>query len=78
MPKPEERIAEFAPNWIWQGPRCIATDWAVNFAVDQGDPALRTQVIAIFLETTATAYRALAEGAANTAKIIGGKGRAQS
>ena len=75
MPSPEDRIAEFAPSWIWHGPRCIATDYAVNFAVEQGDPAIRSQLIAVSLETTAAAYRALADGAAAAAKIVGGKSR---
>src|SRR5262245_11923564 len=72
MASPEDRIAEFAPRWVWHGPRCIATDYAVNFVVEQGDPALRNQLMAVQLEATAGAYRALAEGAAAAAKIVGG------
>jgi hypothetical protein len=74
MASPEDRIAQFAPSWIWNVHRCIATDFAVNFAVEQGDPALRNQLLAVSLETTAAAYRALAEGAAVAAKVAAGKG----
>ena len=73
MPTPEERIAEFAPSWAWNVRHCIATDPAVKFAIQQGDPALRTQLIAATLETTAAAYRTLADGAARAAAIVAGK-----
>jgi hypothetical protein len=72
MPNPEEKIAELAPRWIWNVPRCLATDLAVNYAIEQVvDPASRNQLIASTLETTAAAYRALSEGAAKAAKIVG-------
>jgi len=70
MPKSEEKIAALAPGWLWNVHRCLATDLAVNYAIEEGDPALRNQLIASTLETTAAAYRALAEGAANAAKIV--------
>jgi hypothetical protein len=73
MPSPEERIAEFAPNWAWNIRRCMATDYVVNYAIEQGDPALRNQLIAVTLETTAAAYRALAEGAAKAAELVAGR-----
>lgn len=73
MEKPEERIAHFAPNWLWNVPRCLATDLAVNYAIDQGDPAYRNQLIAVTLETTAAAYRALGDGASKAAEIVSGK-----
>jgi hypothetical protein len=67
---PEERIAQLAPSWRW--PRwCLATDPVVEYAVEHGDPALRTQLIANYLETTANAYRSLADGAAKAAQIAG-------
>ena len=69
---PQDRIARFAPDWVFNIHRCIATDFAVNFAVMEGDPILKTQLIAVSLETTAAAYRALAEGAAHAAKIAAG------
>jgi hypothetical protein len=72
MASPEDRIAELAPRWVWHGPRCIATDYAVNFVIEQGDPALRAQLMAAQLEATAGAYRALAEGAAVAARIVSG------
>lgn len=73
MTPPGDRIAQFAPSWIWNVHRCIATDFAVNFAVEQGDPALRNQLITVSLEATAAAYRALADGAAAAAKVAAGK-----
>jgi hypothetical protein len=75
MPPPEDRIAQIAPNWVWNIHRCIATDFAVNFAIEEGDPAIRNQLITASLEATAAAYRALADGAAAAAKIAGGKSR---
>jgi hypothetical protein len=66
----EKRIAELAPSWIYNIHRCLATDMAVNYAIEQGDPEIRSQLIAATLETTAAAYRALAEGAASAARII--------
>ena len=73
MQTTEERIAEFAPNWVWNVRRCIATDPAVQYAIEQGDPANRNQLIAVTLETTAAAYRVLAEGAAKAAQIVSGR-----
>jgi hypothetical protein len=73
MPTPEDRIAELAPNWAWNVRRCLATDPAVEYAIEQGDPALRSQLIAVTLETTAAAYRTLAEGASRAAQIVSGK-----
>jgi hypothetical protein len=67
---PEERIAQLAPSWIWNIHRCLATDIAINYVAEQVDPATRIQLMASTLETTASAYRMLAEGAANAAKII--------
>ena len=75
MPGPEDKIAELAPGWLWSVHRCLATDLAVNYAIEQVvDPGARTQLLASTLETTAAAYRALAEGAANAAKIVGRSG----
>jgi hypothetical protein len=72
MQTPEERIAEFAPSWRYPIVRCLATDPAVPYAIEQGDPANRTQLIAVLLETTAAAYRVLSEGAAKAAQIVSG------
>jgi hypothetical protein len=44
----------------------------VPYAIEQGDPANRNQLIALILETTAAAYRVLAEGAAKAAQIVSG------
>ena len=70
MGNPEDKIAKLAPSWIWNIHRCLATDLAINFVVEQVDPATRLQLMASTLETTASAYRMLAEGASNAAKII--------
>jgi len=68
---PEDKIAQLAPSWIWNIHRCLATDLAINFVVEQVDPATRRQLMASTLETTASAYRMLADGASNAAKILG-------
>ncbi len=68
---PEDKIAELAPRWSWNVPRCLATDMAVNYVAEIVDPATRRALLASTLETTANAYRALAEGAANAARIVG-------
>jgi hypothetical protein len=73
MPTPEEQIAQLAPNWVWKVHHCIATDPAVQYAIEQGDPALRNQLIALTLETTAAAYRTLADGASRASQIVSGK-----
>ncbi len=75
MPPPEDRIAQVAPSWSWPGRRCLATDIVIEYAVDEGDPALRNQLIANMLETTAATYRALADGAAKAAQIVSGGGQ---
>jgi hypothetical protein len=73
MPTPEERIAQLAPRLVWNHPHCPATDPVVEYAVEQGDPANRGQLMAVYLETTAATYRALADGAAKAAAIMSGK-----
>ena len=42
-------------------------------AIEQGDPTNRNQLISLTLETTAAAYRVLAEGAAKAAQIVSGR-----
>ena len=70
---PEEKIAEVAPSWLLQF-RCLATDPAVPWWLEvEEDPAVQRQVIAVHLETTANAYRAVAEGAAKFAALAAGK-----
>ena len=71
---PQEQIQRLAPNWSFTlGFHCPATDPAVNFAAEVGDPALRHQLIAAHLENTAKVYSALAEGANNVRQIYAGK-----
>jgi hypothetical protein len=74
MSTPEEKIARLAPTFVFPtGRHCPATDPAVEYAIEQGDPALRSQLIAVTLETTAAAYRNLADGAEKAAQIVKGK-----
>jgi hypothetical protein len=73
MPTPEERIAQLAPNFVWNQPHCRATDPIVEYAVEQGDPALRSSLIGAYLETAAATYRALADGATKASQIVSGK-----
>ncbi len=73
MSTPEEKIAKLAPTLTFPTRHCMATDPVVEFAIDQGDPALRAPLIAVYLETTAAAYRALADGAEKAAQIASGK-----
>jgi hypothetical protein len=56
---------------------CIATDPAVEYAIERGDPAFRQELMQVTLETTAAAYRALADGAARAANIVGRKTQGQ-
>jgi hypothetical protein len=70
MPTPEERIAEFAPAWLPHRPGIITDPIWMEYAVEQVDPATRTQLSAIRLQTVANVYRAIAEGAASAAKVI--------
>ncbi len=70
MGNPEEKIAQLAPSWLWNIHRCLATDMAINYITEQVDPAIRNQLMASTLETTAAAYRTLADGAAAAAKIV--------
>jgi len=58
--------------FVW-GNRCLATDpIGMELAIEEGDPALRRQLIAVQLETAANVYRAMAEGAAKLAETAGG------
>jgi len=69
-PDDKEKIALRSEEWL-HGFRCLATDPAVPWwwlEVEE-DPSLQKQMIAVHLETTANAYRALADGAAKAAGI---------
>ena len=70
MPTPEERIAEFGPNWVYRRPGPITDPIWMEYAIEQVDPALRTRFSAIRLETAANVYRAIAEGVASAAKTV--------
>jgi hypothetical protein len=73
MASPEEKIAQVAPSLLFRVNNCHATDPAVEFAIERGDPAQRARLIAVTLETTANTYRMLAEGAQKAADIVSGK-----
>jgi hypothetical protein len=71
MPRPdEERIAQFNPELLFRP--CLATDpIGMEFIQFLGDPALVRQLVGIRLQTFANVYRAIADGAAQAAKIVG-------
>jgi hypothetical protein len=63
------------PGLLAFGHHCTATDpIGMEFAIDEGDPALRRQLIAVQLQTAAAVYRELANGAAKLAEIHGAGG----
>ena len=69
MPSHEERIAQLAPNWLLQF-KCLATDPAVPWWLEvEEDKAVQQQILAVHLEATANAYKALADGASKFAAI---------
>ncbi|HVT92145.1 MAG TPA: hypothetical protein VHD76_04835 [Bryobacteraceae bacterium] len=70
MPSPEERIAEFGSIWKYRRPGPITDPIWMEYALEEIDPALRTRLSAIRLETAANVYRAIAEGVANAAKSV--------
>jgi hypothetical protein len=72
MTKPEDIIAELGTAWRWPIRPCLATDPVIEYAIDRGDPALRNQLVSTYLETTAAAYRAMADGASKAANIAAG------
>ena len=70
MPSPEDRISELAPylSWpIYRPPR--GDPIGMEYEIEHADPAIRSQLIAVRLETVAAVYSAIAEGAAKAAKI---------
>jgi hypothetical protein len=74
MPTPEERIAELAPNLLFGGHHCQATDpIGMEFAIERGDPAYRNQLIALRFETVAAMQRIFADSAEKAAKIVAEK-----
>jgi hypothetical protein len=71
--KPDEVIAEQLPNWLWK--RHIYTDpiW-MEYAIEQVDPELRTQLASIRLKTVAAVYGAISQGAASAAAAVAKQG----
>jgi hypothetical protein len=67
----EDRIND--PDWVYPHKICYATDMAVGYAIEQGDPAIRGELTAVMLETTAAVHQALAQGAMRAAAIVAGK-----
>ncbi len=76
MPTPEEKLAEFSSRWLGPHRPGIVTDpiW-MEYALESVDPAVRGQLSAVRLQTVANVYRAIADGAASAAKVVGGAGR---
>ncbi len=70
-PSPEEKIASVAPAWLSHRPG-IQTDpiW-MEYALQAVDPAVQSQLSAVRLQTVANVYRAIADGAASAAKVMG-------
>jgi hypothetical protein len=70
MPTPDD-IAELAPKWVLPHRPGIHTDpiW-MEYALASIDPGLRNQLSAIRLQTVASVYRAIAEGAESAAKAV--------
>jgi hypothetical protein len=70
MSKPED-IAELSPKWVLPNRPGIHTDpiW-MEYALEDIDPGLRNQLSAIRLQTVASVYRAIADGAESAAKAV--------
>jgi len=68
---PEGRFGgvELPQSFIF-GRHCPATDpIAMEYAIEEGDPAIRTQLVVLRMETLAKIYSTLAESAAQAARI---------
>ena len=71
---PDPNITQLpaAFRW-WPGPG-PATDWIdMDHLIRELDDPIRKQVIAVRFEAVAAMHRAVAEGAAQIAKILGGQ-----
>ena len=66
--RPEERILEVSPLWKWGGRGPITDPIDMEFRL--GDQ-IRNQITVVRLETAASIYRALADGFAKSAQIVG-------
>jgi hypothetical protein len=74
MPKPDQHIGELPTAFRWRPHP--ATDFIdMEFVLQEIDPGLRAQVIAVNFETVAAVHRTLADGASKIANIIGGAKR---
>lgn len=73
-PRDEERIAQFNPDLLFRA--CLATDpIGMEIIHDLGDPALVRQLAGLRMQTFANVYRAIADGAAEAAKIMGAQAK---
>jgi hypothetical protein len=68
---PEERISAVAPELVWGGRHCMATDPIAMEYVFEGDPALRGRLAAVRLAAAAQVFRAIAEATEKAAQIMG-------
>jgi hypothetical protein len=72
MPQsPEEKIAALAPELLWGGRHCMATDPIAMEYVFEGDPAARNQLAAVRLNAAAQVFRVIADATEKAAQILG-------
>jgi hypothetical protein len=71
---PEEKISAVAPELIWGGRHCMATDPIAMEYVFEGDPALWAQLAAVRLTAAAQVFRAIAEATEKAAQLMGQRG----
>ncbi len=70
-PMSDDRFSgvELPAGFAW-GHRCLATDpIAMEYAIEEGDPSVRSQLVVLRLETLAKIYGVLAESATEAARI---------
>ena len=72
---PEEKISALAPELIWGGRHCMATDPIAMEYVFEGDPAMRAQLAAIRLTAAAQVFRTIADATEKAAQIAGQAGK---
>ena len=70
MTSPEERIAEVSPLWLRRLPGIHTDPIWMEYALETVDPVLKTQLMAVRLETVAAVYRTMAEGVAKAAQVV--------
>jgi hypothetical protein len=74
MPKLDANIPELPRGFSWN-PHIKTDPFDMEFVIQEIDQQIRAQVIAARFETVAAVSRAVADGAAKIAGIIGGAKR---